>query len=399
MVSRKAVRRHTVQVCAGAWMVLAAAVVARAADRPDTAGPAGPPATLVRSDHVELPGRVDSNSPAVRTDGPERGLTIFTSVAGQPSVAEGSRLRSMGAPEPVVLNPWPGGGVWIEAVVPDASGAFYGFYHNERVADACGDTVKVVPRIGMARSDDGGATWTDLGVLLAAPPSTFACDTPNPYNVGGVGDFSVALDHDGTWLYLFFTQYGRDVAQQGVGVARFLWADRDAAAGTLAVWNDGAWLPGDAVAGEVVQAGVASPSAVPLAETDALVSGPDAQGAVASYGGASAIFPTTLPWHAGDSVDAFWGPSVHWNTALGLYVMLLNRTRDEAYDQDGIYLSFARSLEDPSGWSAPVRIQAGGRWYPQVIGLGADQGTDKQAGATARFFVGGVSDYLITFSR
>jgi len=43
-------------------------------------------------------------------------------------------------------------------------------------------------------------------------------------------------------------------------------------------------------------------------------------------------------------------------------------------------------------------LLAGGRWYPQVIGTAAD-GTDKVAGASARFFMSGRSDHLIRFSR
>ena len=52
--------------------------------------------------------------------------------------------------------------------------------------------------------------------------------------------------------------------------------------------------------------------------------------------------PPAQAWHdADDRVDAFWGPAVHWNTALEQYVMLLNRAKDENYAQEGIYVSFA----------------------------------------------------------
>jgi hypothetical protein len=105
-------------------------------------------------------------------------------------------------------------------------------------------------------------------------------------------------------------------------------------------------------------------------------------------------------WHDGDDrVDAFWGPSVHWNEYLEQYVMLLNRSQDESYGQEGIYVSFAPRLDDPRLWTLPRRLLNGGRWYPQVLGLEAGEGTDKIAGATARFFLSGQSDYLITFAR
>ena len=80
------------------------------------------------------------------------------------------------------------------------------------------------------------------------------------------------------------------------------------------------------------------------------------------------------PWHDTDPVnDAFWGPSVHWNTYLGQYVMLRNRTRDEDLGQEGIYVSFSRSLDDPSGWSTPQRILNQATWYPQVMGSRSGQ--------------------------
>jgi hypothetical protein len=49
------------------------------------------------------------------------------------------------------------------------------------------------------------------------------------------------------------------------------------------------------------------------------------------------IFPVLEPWHDEDSVvDAFWGSVGHWNTFLNQYVMLLNRAKNENFDQAGI---------------------------------------------------------------
>jgi len=100
-----------------------------------------------------------------------------------------------------------------------------------------------------------------------------------------------------------------------------------------------------------------------------------------------------------DKVDAFWGPSVHWNTYLEQYVMLLNHAKDSAWSQEGIYISFAPRLDDPSLWTKPVKILDGGIWYPQVMGLEDGSGTDKVAGRQARFFMGGVSQHLIQFTK
>ena len=46
--------------------------------------------------------------------------------------------------------------------------------------------------------------------------------------------------------------------------------------------------------------------------------------------------------------------------------MLFNRANDGSVSQEGIYVSFAPTLDDPDAWSTPQRLIAGGRWYPQV---------------------------------
>ena len=57
----------------------------------------------------------------------------------------------------------------------------------------------------------------------------------------------------------------------------------------------------------------------------------------------------------------------------------------------------AEVLDDPTLWSPPQRLVEGGSWYPQVMGIEAGTGTDKEAGARARFFMGGTSTSLIEF--
>jgi hypothetical protein len=95
----------------------------------------------------------------------------------------------------------------------------------------------------------------------------------------------------------------------------------------------------------------------------------------------------------------FWGPSIHWNTYLEQYVMLLNRAKDEQFGQDGIYVAFAPTLADPGGWSAPIRVLSGGGWYPQVAGPEVGAGTDRLAGQRARLFLTGVSTHTLEFER
>jgi hypothetical protein len=234
----------------------------------------------------------------------------------------------------------------------------------------------------LPQSVDRGRTWEDLGIILEASPDTVACESPNRYVIGGVGDLSVALNAAKTDLYIFFSQYQREQAVQGVAVARMVWAGRDKPVGRVTVWADGVWqaarinrTPSVDVNGKLRRTWVEYPEGTPL-------------------------FATTLAWHDSDGkVDAFWGPAVHWNEGLQMYVMLLNRARDENYSQEGIYVSFAPKLNDPRLWSAPQKIISGGKWYPQVIGLQPEEGTDKLAGASARFFMSGRSDYTIRFSK
>jgi hypothetical protein len=334
-----------------------------------------PTAQLRTAEPMTLPGGVDSNSPAVwdRLDG-RRDFFVLTSFAGLPSRATGASLTTLDPPVPVSIEPWPGGGVWLEAVVKDYD-AWYGFYHNENRASVCANRNLNYPRIGAARSEDFGATWTDLGIILDLPPETFACGTRNTYFAGGVGDMSVLLDRAHRDLYIYFSQYARDPAQQGIGVARLAWADRDAPVGKLMVWSNGVWLPPASIGGEEAGGRWVYPRATPL------------------------VTPGR-PWHDSDRVvDAFWGPSIHWNSYLKQYVMLLNRASDETFAQEGVYVSFSPRLGDPRAWSAPQRVLRGGRWYAQVVGLEAGRGSDAWAGQTARFFMSGRSDHLIEFTQ
>jgi len=333
-----------------------------------------PRVELSAATHLRFTGDVDSNSPAVwqRVAGLNQ-LLILTSVAGKPSLATGPQLDRLSVALPVLLDPWPGEGVWMEATVEDDDGTLYGYYHNENTATVCPGSGKVIPRIGAARSTDHGLTWTSLGVILEAPLGSHDCETNDMYFVGGVGDFSVQLDQDARDLYIFFSQYNR--RSQGVGVARLAWADRDNPTGKVMVFSNGVWLPARGF--------------------------PFPNGTLRwSYPPAVPIFPTREPWNDDDTeVDAFWGPAVHWNVFLEQYVMLLNHAKDTNWKQEGIYVSFNRRLDDPAGWSAPAKILSGGRWYPQVMGIEAGAGTDKVAGRWARFFMSGTSEHMIQFIK
>ena len=328
-----------------------------------------------------LPGAVDSNSPVMwdLEDG-RRTMFVMTSSDGVPRIASGPSVDRMSVASDVALTPHPGYGVWMEAVVFDEVETWYGFYHNEWPALRCGREDRMVSRIGAARSTDRGRTWQDLGAVIQAPQSATACWSTNRYIIGGVGDLSVMLDQDQHYLYFFYSQYSLQPQAQGVAVARMQWADRDQPAGKLEIWREGIWEP-DAGRREFLQT----------------IPGSMRRRLEWTYPPATPLVAPSYAWHdADDRVDAFWGPSVHWNTALEQYVMLLNRSKDESYGQEGIYVSYSPRLDNPALWTAPVKVLNGGKWYPQVVGSGS-RGTDKEANASARFFMSGRSDWVINF--
>jgi len=302
-------------------------------------------------------------------------LFALASWGGVPSLLSGWALTEMQDQGPVTIVQHPGHGIWIESIIPDDAGAWYGYYHHETPAFACGRPDRSAPRVGALRSTDKGTSWEDLGIIFEAQPGTDACESTNRYVIGGVGDVSAMLSPDRRDLFLFISQYSKVPADQGVAIGRLAWADRDAPAGRVSIWRDGVWVPPRQVTDLTGAETWEYPSGTPFA-------------------------PPSRPWHDGQTTaDAFWGPSVHWNRYLDRYVMLLNRARDESFNNDGIYVSYARTLSDPRAWSAPQKIMNGGGWYPQVAGLEPAIGSDKDADRRARFFLTGRSDRLIEFEK
>jgi hypothetical protein len=316
-------------------------------------------------------GESDSNSPA-HWDG---NTFYILSAAVESWRDSGPNLFQIhAAPRAVVFDRPISGGRWIESTWKAEDGTLYGWYHNEPegLFPRPGDVGPLTaPRIGAARSQDNGATWEDLGIILEAPAGSLRRDTRNLYFGGGNGDFSVIPDQRQGYLYFLFSSYYREVAEQGVSVARMRYADRDHPAGHVWKWRAGRW------------------------------SEPGLGGRV------TPVFPAARDWH-GETPDAFWGPSIHWNSYLKQYVVLLNRATNITWRQEGIYISFNRDLADPAGWTSPRKIlgrEANGvdpgrriDWYPQVIGLNTEQHeTDKQAGRLARLFIHGRSGWEIVF--
>jgi hypothetical protein len=307
---------------------------------------------------LKFPSATDSNSPC-HWDGDT--LYLFNSV-GRPIRSTGKDQFSLADPKPAEYDNKINGARWIECTWRNDDGVLYGWYHNEP-GGICPGTHLTAPRIGAVRSTDNGAHWTDLGLVLEARPNAIECRAKNGYFAGGNGDFSCMLDKDKTYLYLFISTYSGDVTEQGVSVARMLWKDRDKPVGKVFKYYERKWdEPG--VGGRV-----------------------------------SPIFPGKIDWKRSNA-DAFWGPSIHWNTYLEQYVALLNRTSYKpGWPQEGVYISYNKTLS-PDGWSEPKKILDKGSWYPEAIGVNAKaKETDKLCGKQARFYMHGASAKEIIFFK
>ncbi len=322
------------------------------------------PGVLPTGANPQEPGDIDCSSPAHWDNGT---LFMFYST-GHPFRSSGPDLFHLSRPSQRTSfdneATWKMGARWIEATHKATDGKLYMWYHNEPPLPGG----KTAPRIGEMVSTDDGLHWRDLGLVAEAPAGSNNEASANYYFVGGNGDFTVVADRKNEYLYFFLSTYNKDIAEQGVVLGRMRYADRDAPAGKVFKWYKGDWTePG--LGGHVTP-----------------------------------IFPVRTDWHKPDA-DAFWGPSVHWNTHLESWVMLLNRAQDKNWAQEGIYVSFNPDIADPTGWTTPVKILDAGeleksKWYPQVVGTdAAKRETDQLAGKVARLFVAGVSKWEVLFLR
>jgi hypothetical protein len=306
----------------------------------------------------KMPAQVDSNSPAFWRDG---AVHLFNSI-GSSVMSQGNDQFSLAAPQSVHVTSDTHFPMWIEAVWQDSDGTLYAWYHHEPVG-LCPNSKLTAPEIGALVSTDGGKSFTDLGIVLSAP-DPIDCSAKNGFFGGGHGDFSVIPDREGAHLYFLFDNYGGDVSTQGVAIARMSLDYRADPVGAVWKYYNGDWT----------QPGLG--------------------------GHLSPIFPATVAWQKSNA-DSFWGPSIHWNTFLESYVILMNHSCCAPnWPQEGIYVTFNPDLSNPSGWSPPGKIlgkvdyDAG--FYPQVLGINPGE-TDTLAGPIARLYVHGRSDWEILF--
>ncbi|GAB4367950.1 MAG: hypothetical protein OHK0021_11280 [Bryobacter sp.] len=307
----------------------------------------------------ELPPVIDGNSAAVWWQGE---LVLFHSDS-RPTISRGPDQFNLSPAIPVNFVTDEPKTVWIEAAWADPEGSILVWYHTE--PRAC-DGRLAAPQIGAGISLDGGYTVYDLGIVLRAGDEP-NCQSQNGFFASGHGDFSVVLDPTSGYFYFYFTNYAGPASGQGVVAARLAYEDRFGPVGRVAKFHEGAW------------------------------ESPGLEGPV------SAIFPATKTWDRADT-DSFWGPSVHFNEHLGVWVMLLNRACcAPEWPQAGIYLSFAPQLDSPAAWQAPRLLLARGQlihlpgFYPQILGLGPN-GTDTLGDEVSRLYVQGMSIWNLRFS-
>lgn len=330
---------NTIELCGLLTSLLLAAPARSQTVRIRTAEPA------------EFAGLVDSNSPVYWNAGTRYAYNSFEI----PIRSEGGASSLSPRARAVQIQGASNRYRWIESV-HSGGGYVFAWYHAEP-ATVCSGRTLATPVIGALVSEDG-IHFDDLGIVLQAPAPP-DCETRNIYFAGGLGDFSVVLDRTGQYFYFFYTNYGGPVEQQGIAVARMGVEDRWAPAGRVWKFHAGAW-------DEPGIRGIADP-----------------------------IFPVERSWNT-DRPLAYWGPSVHWNTALQQYVVLMNQAIDSVWNQGGVYIGFSPDLANPLSWTTPVELMYAEGWYPQVMGSGPGE-TDSLAGAKARLFVMGRSEWELIF--
>ena len=288
---------------------------------------------ILAAEPITLPILMDSNNSSFWVDGR---LHVYHSWAA-PKVGIFDTNMNLIRTEAIAVDSQEHFPLWIESIWRADEELVYAWYHHEPQG-LCPNSKLTAPEIGALVSNDGGMSFRDLGIVLSSGDA-IDCNSENGFFAGGHGDFSVAFDPRDGFFYFLFGSYGGDLAGQGVAIARMPASKIAAPRGSVRKYFQGAWNE------------------------------PGLGGAV------TPIFPAAAAWQAPDT-DAFWGPSVHWNTALGKYVVVMNRSCcSPMWPQEGVYLTMNSELANPAGWSAPEKILDGGDWYPWILGLGEGETT------------------------
>jgi hypothetical protein len=274
------------------------------------------------------------------------------------------------------------GAVWFETVYQDARDAsgktLYAVYHNENYPStlpfdaATGQgyidhkwpqglkgptSPAAVPRIGIMKSVDGGHSWENKGLFIEDLQARMILKPHNTSETfaGGVGDPCAVAS--GNYLYLFYGEYGypgnydstnydpvKEWSGQCISVARIAIKDLDDPQGKAQRWDgQGFNAPWN---------GVGKPIAslqIPMAE-----------------GGGPQSAPKT---------GFHWGPSVHWNTYLNCWVMLMGKVTGTSWKGSSLHISFNMNKDLGAGdasqqWTKPQLLLDRGPghivWYPSL---------------------------------
>src|SRR6218665_34007 len=274
------------------------------------------------------------------------------------------------------------GAVWFETLYKDTADksdrTLYALYHNENYPSTLPynsstgegykdekwpqglkgpETKAAVCRIGIMKSDDGGRSWKDKGIILQDRQSRLIL---KPHNMGisfagGVGDPSAVSN--GGYLYIFYGEYGypgkydsvryraeTEWSGQCISVARIALSHIYNPVRKATKWDgEGFNARGDGPGRPV------SSIQIPLEEGG----GPTSSTAAAKY---------------------HWGPSVSWNTYLNCWVMLMAKAEGPHWRGGSIYISFNKNADLGTGdnsqqWTRPQLLlnKAGHTvWYPSL---------------------------------
>jgi hypothetical protein len=213
-----------------------------------------------------------------------------------------------------------------------------------------------VCRIGIMKSQDGGYSWTNRGILIEdeQPRLILRPNNTAANFAGGTGDPSAVANDK--YLYLFYGEYGypgiynegkydpkNEWKGQCISVARLQLADLDNPEGKAKRWDGHSFtVPFNGIGKPI------STIQIPINE-----------------GGGPASSPTG---------KYYWGPSVSWNTYLNAWVMLMAKAEGPSWKGSSIYMSFNKNADLGSGnnsqqWTKPqLLLDKPGHiiWYPSL---------------------------------
>lgn len=320
------------------------------------------------------------------------------------------------------------GAVWFETVYQDPSDksgkTLYALYHNENYplnypyrsstgegylpdnwpVGLLGDSTQAaVCRIGIMKSENGGYSWINKGIVLEDKQPRMIL-LPNNTSVdfgGGVGDPSAIACGD--YLYIFYSEYGYP-----------------------GIYEENSYNPVTEWEGQCIS--VARISLADLNNPEKKALRWDGKGFTIPYDGAGKpISALQIPLNQGggpsSSADAkyYWGPSISWNEYLGCWVLLMAKAERPKWGGSSVYISFNKNKDLGEGsssqmWSEPqLLLDKPGDvlWYPSLQPTSSREDVEnrytclkmgKQARLYYKHFPKGqndryVSEYIINFIK